>query len=401
MSALPATWDAAPGLTLRHGTDSVADADVVRSDVLCILSATPRARWPSRVVPGDFVELVLDGASALEASPARGLFDPWALRAVRAFFENGGRSCRLIGVCLLRDEDLLDADVTEHGPFGPVLAHLRTLDDLGLLAMPILGALPSERQRAGVHVPALSLQVALLEHCRQVGHRFLVLDAPRDLHDVALFDWVATVRARNPEAAAFGAAWYPWLCDGEIAVPPSGVIAGVMARTDASHPPWGVHWPPANQVAQGVTHPAVALSQREAVAANEGHVNTWVPQAGRGLVAWGARTLSTDPRWIHINTRRVVSLVAEQLRRDNAWVVFEHQRPELWEVVTRSVRSRLEAMWAAGLLSGARSQDGTFVRCDAELNPPAVRERGEIRVSVVLRPVTTTEHIVVDLNLVP
>jgi hypothetical protein len=401
LTGLASTWEAAPGLTLRHGAASTSDPGVVRSDVLCVLSATARSRWPSRVVVGDFVELELDGMAALAASPVRGLFDPAALGAVRSFFENGGRSCRLVSVCVESEGDLLDADVGGSSPLGPVLGHLRTLEDVGLLAMPLLGTLPVRPSRGALHVPALALQGALLDHCQDVGHRFLLLDAPFDLHERALLDWVGQLRDLYPESAAFGGAWYPWLYDGDRAVAPSGVIAGVIARTDAAHPPWGVHWPPANQVALGVTHAAVALQQREAALANEAHVNTWVAQPGRGLVAWGARTLASDPRWLHINTRRVVSLVAEQLRRDNAWVVFEHQRPELWEVVTRSVRSRLDAMWSAGLLSGARPQDDTRVRCDAELNPPEVRERGEIRVSVVLRPVTTTEHILVDLHLAP
>ncbi len=401
MTALPQTWEAAPGLTLRHGRDVVGENGVVRSDVLCVLSATPRSRWPSRVVAGDFVEVKLDGIEALAASAARSLFDNAALQAVQSFFENGGQHCRLVGVCVDEENDLCDADTTDLGPLGPVLSHLRSVDDVGLLCMPILGWLPVVRSRDGVHVRALALQVLLLAHCREVGHRFFVIDPPRGLHEAALMRWVDDLREADPDSASWGAVWYPWLANGETVVAPSGVVGGLIARTDVEHPPWGVHWPPANLVARGVTHAEVALTQREAVAANESNVNSLLVQAGRGVVAWGARTLSTDPRWLHINTRRVVSLVAEQLRRDTSWVVFEHQRPELWEVITRTVRARLDALWAAGLLAGARSADETLVRCDAELNPQAVRDAGEVRVVVLLRPVTTTEQIVVDLTLTP
>src|SRR5690606_40584509 len=55
-----------------------------------------------------------------------------------------------------------------------------------------------------------------------------------------------------------------------------------------------------------------------------------------------SRTLSRDPRWMHINARRIVSFIAEQLRRDSEWIVFENQRPELYEIVQRRVRSRSE-----------------------------------------------------------
>jgi phage tail sheath protein FI len=74
----------------------------------------------------------------------------------------------------------------------------------------------------------------------------------------------------------------------------------------------------------------------------EAGINPILTQPGRGVVVWGARTLSADQRWMHINSRRIVSYISEQLKRDNEWVVFENQRPELWEIIGRMVRSRLD-----------------------------------------------------------
>jgi hypothetical protein len=128
-------------------------------------------------------------------------------------------------------------------------------------------------------------------------------------------------------------------------------------------------------------------------------INLLMTQPGRGVVVWGARTLSSDPRWLHINSRRIVSFIAEQLRRDSEWVVFENQRPELWSIITRMVTSRLDLLWTAGLLSGDRAGSDYAVKCDEELNPIQVRDAGQIHVQVVLRPISTAEHIVVELRL--
>ena len=127
----------------------------------------------------------------------------------------------------------------------------------------------------------------------------------------------------------------------------------------------------------------------------QGHLNPIVGMPGRGVVVWGARTLSHDPRYRFVNTRRVVSAVLEQLRRDSEWAVFEDHRPGLWEVLSRNVRARLEEWWAAGVITGS----GFRVQCDAENNPPEARAAGEVHVRVELQPVSTTEQIVIDLQL--
>ena len=232
-----------------------------------------------------------------------------------------------------------------------------------------------------------------------MNNRFLIIDTPKDLHEDALFDWVKRFRSGVAESASYGAIYYPWLMDGDQLFPPSGSIAGVFARTEKEHAPFGVQWPPANQEIRGVTHPAVSIKWRESDSLTEAHINPILTQPGRGVVVWGARTLSLDPRWMHINARRIVSLISEQLRRDSEWVVFENQRPELWDIVSRTVRGRLDQLWSAGLLTGDQAGLDYVVQCDAELNPLEVRDAGIVNVSVTLRPISTAEFIIVELRL--
>jgi hypothetical protein len=56
-------------------------------------------------------------------------------------------------------------------------------------------------------------------------------------------------------------------------------------------------------------------------------------------------------------------------------------------------------MWGSGLLTGPRAGDEYLVQCDEETNPLEERNAGLVQVKVVLRPIGTTEYIVVELRL--
>jgi hypothetical protein len=131
----------------------------------------------------------------------------------------------------------------------------------------------------------------------------------------------------------------------------------------------------------------------------EANINLILTQPTRGVVVWGARTLSKEPQWLYINSRRIVSLVCEQLRRDSQWVVFENQRPELWEIIKRQLRARMDQLWSAGLLTGDQSGLGYLIKCDEETNPPEIRDAGQVHVQVYVRPISTAEFIVLELRL--
>lgn len=386
------------GITLQHAKEVSKDTGYVRSDITAFLAVIPRGRWPLGAVKGDYVELPLLSYGDLLGNKGRLIFDPVSRRAVKSFFENGGVECRLIGVCAESQSDLLTDD-----PFSvlfePLLERLRSQEDLGLVTMPILAYLPVEHDGLDVTVRYQPVLELLLGHCREMNNRFLIIDAPKDVHDRPLRRWVRRFQEKNASLASFCAIYYPWLMAGDELFPPSGSVAGIFARLEKRHDPFGVRWPPANEVVAGVTHPAVQLTYRESESYTDAHINPILTQPTRGVVVWGARTLSTDQRWMHINSRRIVSYIAEQLRRDSEWAVFENQRPELWKILERMVRNRLDQLWAGGLLAGDQPGLEYLVKCDAEINPVEVRDAGRVNVQVVLRPISTTESIVVELRL--
>lgn len=387
-----------PGIVIQHAREVSRAGGEVRSDITGFIGVIPRARWPRGCRAGDFIQLPLRGLEELTDNPIRGFFDPVTRRAVDAFFENGGQAAWLFGVCIESPKDLCTREGFEQ-VFQPLRDRLCGEEDVALLVMPALAYLPVHIGRGTIEVAAEPAMTVLLEHCRVMNNRFALFDAPRDLHEDALFHWVRSFRQRNASVADRGAIYYPWLMNGDEMLPPTGPVAGLFARVDEEHKPFGVRWPPANQTLKGVTHPAIPIAWSTSGRYTEEGINPILDQPARGVVVWGARTLSSDPRWTQINSRRIVSHIVEQLRRDAEWVVFEQQRPELWETIRRMVTARLDTYWSAGLLTGAQAGEQYLVQCDKELNPPEVRDAGQVHVRVQMRPVSTTENIVVDLRL--
>ena len=295
---------------IQHARESKRDSGLVRSDVVGFIGVVPEGRWPEGAVRGDYFELALGSYADLLSNPGRAYFDPVTRRAVQAFYENGGTTCVLFGLCVQNEEDLMSSDPFQD-VFFALLDRLREQEDIGLLCMPTLAYLPIAFDDKGEPVvrcqPVIEL---LLKHCREMNNRFLILDTPRDLHDRLLYRWIAKLRESVAPIASFGAIYYPWLMSGDEAFPPSGPVAGSFARIDREHAPFGVRWPPANLPLRGVTHPAVPLRWSEAGDLTEMGINPIMTQPARGVVVWGARTLSRDPRWLHINSRRIVSYVS-------------------------------------------------------------------------------------------
>ena len=215
----------------------------------------------------------------------------------------------------------------------------------------------------------------LLDHCREMNNRFLIVDTPRDLHDEPLIRWVGELRDRAGESASYGAIYYPWLMNGDDSFPPSGSVSGMYARTELDNMPFDEEVA-AREPAPAGGHPP----GRSGPLAIGSSTPTSTRSSRSPRAEWwcrGARTLSRDPRWLHINSRRVASTVAAACRRDSEWVVFEQQRPELWEIVARNVRSRFGRHVECSTLTGIRQAWSTksYVTRSSILRKCATRVR--------------------------
>ncbi len=243
----------------------------------------------------------------------------------------------------------------------------------------------------------MAAQLAMIAHCENMGDRVAILDSPPRLTPQGVARW------RRDDAgydSKYAALYYPWIevvdMNGmPFMLPPSGHIAGIYARVDNER---GVHSAPANEVVQGALGLETEVSRDEQDLLNPMGVNCIRQFPGRGIRVWGARTLSADPAWRHINVRRLFNFVEESIREGTHWVVFEPNDADLWARVTRDITAFLRTVWRGGALFGATPEQAFYVKCDEELNPLSVRDQGQLIVEIGMAAVKPAEFIVFRIS---
>ena len=127
-------------------------------------------------------------------------------------------------------------------------------------------------------------------------------------------------------------------------------------------------------------------------------VNTLCSFPGRGIRIWGARTLSSDQAFMHINVRRLFILIRKSIERYTQWVVFEPNEPSLWKKIVRSCETFLQDLWRDGALLGGDKEEAFYVKCDEETNPPEARDVGQLVCEIGISPTKPAEFIVVRIH---
>jgi len=178
-------------------------------------------------------------------------------------------------------------------------------------------------------------------------------------------------------------------------IPPSGHIAGSMARNDDLE---GVHRAPANQAIEGLVDVSSRVRKRERDVAFDHRVNTLVAFPGRGIRIWGARTLSSDQAFMQINVRRLFILIRKSVEKYAQWVVFEPNEETLWKKLVRAIDVFLTDLWTEGALLGGSKEEAFYVKCDEETNPPEAREAGQLLCEIGIAPVKPAEFIIVRIH---
>jgi Bacteriophage tail sheath protein len=242
-----------------------------------------------------------------------------------------------------------------------------------------------------------AVQTTMIAHCERLGDRMAILDPLPGQSPQEVRKW------RMAEAnydSKFAALYYPWIKvagpDGTpITIPPSGHMAGIYARNDNER---GVHKAPANEVIRGALEAATSITKGEQDTLNPVGINCLRVFPGRGIRVWGARTLSNDPAWRYVNVRRLFNYVEKSIERGTQWVVFEPNDPDLWARVRRDVGAFLTGVWRSGALFGLTREEAFFVKCDAETNPPDVRDRGQLIIEIGLAPVKPAEFVIFRLS---
>lgn len=291
-----------------------------------------------------------------------------------------------LGAPKVQESDLVGSVVERTGLEGMEIA-----EDVTMICCPDLMSAYQQGliDRAGVK----AVQTAMINHCERNADRVAILDSLPDMKPQEVYDW--RMKGTNYDSM-FAALYYPWISvmgprGKPIAIPPCGHIAGIWARNDSER---GVHKAPANEIVRGALESTYEITKGEQDVLNPDGVNCIRTFAGRGLRVWGARTLSSDPAWRYINVRRLFNYIEKSIERGTQWVVFEPNDPNLWARVRRDVGAFLTVCWRDGMLFGLTPQEAFYVKCDAELNPPEIRDQGKLIIEVGLAPVKPAEFVI-------
>jgi uncharacterized protein len=269
------------------------------------------------------------------------------------------------------------------------------------LPAPAAASTPIERAPRFSDDDTFTVQQALVAQCEQLRDRVAVLDAPA--RDGDRQSQLAVVRAwRKRFDTSYAALYHPWLItlDGQQRaaarlVPPGGFMAGIYAAGDLSV---GVHRAPANTALQWCHDVGMHITDPVHGALNDEGINAIRAQAGRGIRPMGARTMSSDTLWRFVNVRRLLCMIEKALCQQLQWAVFEPANWVTRELLRLGVSSLLEALWAAGALTGATAAEAFYVRCDDTNNPPADVANGQLVMDIGVAPTDPAEFVVLRIG---
>lgn len=247
---------------------------------------------------------------------------------------------------------------------------------------------------------SLTVQQALVAHCDKMRYRFAVLDIPAGSR-------LDEARKHRQNFDTTRAALYypdvmvadPFGAPGDRrAVPPSGHVMGVYARTDLTR---GVHKAPANEVLSGALALRTALTKGEQDILNPINLNCLrdFRAENRGLRVYGGRVATSDPEWTYVSVRRLLLFIEQSLDNGLQWAVFEPNEKPLWDAVQQSITGFLDTVWRSGALQGTKQEEAFFVNLGYDVTmTQADIDSGRLIVEVGVAAVKPAEFVIVRIS---
>lgn len=150
-----------------------------------------------------------------------------------------------------------------------------------------------------------------------------------------------------------------------VTLPPSGAVAGAIARTDRDRGVWKA---PANVSVSAVTGPAVKIDTATQDGLNVDtdsgkSINAIRLFDGEGTRIWGARTLDgNDNEWRYVPVRRLFISAESDIKAATFFSVFAPNTSSTWAKIRSMVNSYLTGIWQKGGLAGATPDEAFFIR---------------------------------------
>jgi phage tail sheath protein FI len=232
---------------------------------------------------------------------------------------------------------------------------------------------------------------------------FYIVDAPSNRTLANIGAWANGASQSRNAATYFPAVRIVDPLDGlrPKAMAPSGTLAGVYARTDATRGVWKA---PAGTDAtlNGVLDIAIPVNDLENGQINPLGVNALRSFPAYGRVAWGARTMkggdAQADEYKYVPIRRLALFLEESLYRGTQWVVFEPNDEPLWAQIRLNIGAFLNGLFRQGAFQGKTPAEAFFVKCDKETTTQADRNLGIVNIVVGFAPLKPAEFVILTIQ---
>lgn len=349
-------------------------------------------RLPVSIVPGSALANGLSVVSALidasktAANPSGiliGLSKPQSTDLERSFdfYLDGGND----GDRTTATE--YEGTASENDPYKTGLKAFEDLEDISIVAAP--GS--TFEYEGSYNLDANTIAGLLIAHAQKMRYRIAVLDSG----DGQTLSQVRAMRARMD--SKYAAMYYPWvlvldpITRREIALPPSGFVTGIYARNDINR---AVYKAPANEVVNLALGFELMLNKSQQDVLNPEGINCFRFFEGRGMLLWGARTISSDPEWKYVNLRRYFAYLEHSIDKGTQWAVFEPNGEALWANVRRTIEDFLLNEWQSGALLGDKPEKAFFVRCDRSTMTQNDLDNGRLICLIGVAPLRPAEYVI-------
>jgi uncharacterized protein len=182
---------------------------------------------------------------------------------------------------------------------------------------------------------------------------------------------------------------------------PSGMVAGIMARTDTQRGVWKA---PAGIDASlnGSSGLLVPMTDGENGLLNPLGVNCLRNFPIYGSVVWGARTMRgadvAADEYKYVPVRRTVLFIEESLYRGTKWVVFEPNDEPLWAQIRLNIGAFMHDLFRKGAFQGQTPQDAYFVKCDKDTTTQNDINLGIVNIVVGFAPLKPAEFVIITIQ---
>jgi hypothetical protein len=296
--------------------------------------------------------------------------------------------------------NLSDIDFLGTAPARSGLRALDRVQDLSILLVP------------GQATPAV--HQGMVQYCEIVrgGSCFPVLDPPERMSGTEIVEYVDNAAALGG-LSEFGAVYWPRVevlnpdrsvfgSDTRLVVAPSGIVAGVYARTDGARP-GGVYDPPAGiekgrmlTVLGFETDEVLEEPTRDLVYPRRINPLTTAPGFPRYID--GSRTLKGDGNFPFVSERRGVSFIARSLKTGLEFARHRANDSRLRAEVKRTITAFLIQQMNQGAFRTRDPKTAFFVDVSEQLNTPSVIFSGRLLVRVGLATQRPAEWVIVALS---